>query len=258
MTCEQCGRPGVQGTACLSCGHLIGTPTTVLVAPTANKSSNKTLIIVLALLGAAVLGLMSLAAVILGARTILDRPDPTALPAPSASAPSIATPPTPGQTLLGGEASGENIRRDDQATEAAWVSPTGNLFCAIDGDQVWCWAEQHTWRIPRFGCETDWGHSVFLTGDEVGYGCAGDPICLSATPGITDPCDMGVDRWPLWWFNPGDPTAYSYGEESAALPYGSSIRVRDLQCTSKKTGMDCANLATGRGFLISRDRLVLR
>jgi len=220
------------------------------------------IIIVLAVVGALALGLVLVG--VIGTVLFLRSKDtnkgsyaplPTVTVTPTTEP---STSPSSGATLIGPDSGGGNVRRNDQATEAAWVSPTGNISCAIDHDELWCWAEQHTWRIPDFGCQTDWGHSVVLWDGQVDYGCKGDPMCLSAVPGETDPCGLGEHREPLWWARGSDPIAYSYEEPNKALPYGTSIQVRDIRCTSRKTGMDCLSLSTGRGFLMSRDRLELR
>jgi hypothetical protein len=264
MTCERCGQPGAAGQNCQYCGHLIGTQP---APPPPAKKSNKTLFIVLGIVTA-----LGLGTVLVGAAAVVgfmvfrgdDAGSKSApAPVPTTTAPPVTESPTSEPPVTDPSQTGPSImtkkmRRNDQAREAAWTSPSGNLWCAIDNNEVWCWAEQHTWELFDFGCTGDWGNSVVLWGNDVDYGCAYDPICISAVPGDNDPCHKGENRMATWWTRPGDPTSQSYGGENAALPYGSTIRIRDLRCTSTKRGMDCQNMATHKGFLISRENLFLR
>ena len=202
------------------------------------------------LLGVAMLGVIG----VVTWRSLSDDPSLTPEPAPTPT--TLSAPAEPSPTTGVGD---PRLRRNDQANYAAWVSPTGNISCVIDHAEAWCWAEQHTWSIPAQDCDADWGDSVVLWEGGANYGCRGDPTCISAIPGQPDPCGLGEVRDGLWWARPSDPVAFSQGQlGNKALPYGNSIQIRDLRCDSRKTGMHCTHLLTGRGFMISRDKLVLR
>lgn len=219
------------------------------------QKPNTTPYVVLAVVAALVLGVAMLG--VIGVVTVMGlRDDSSSTSQPEHVQPTQTDSAEPSPTIVVGE---PTLRRNDQASYAAWVSPSGNISCVIDHSDVWCWAEQHTWRIPSFDCDAEWGDSVVLWEDGVDYGCRGDPTCISAIPGQRDPCNIGEHRDGLWWARPSDPVAYSQGMAgNKVLPYGNSIAIGNLRCDSRKTGMHCANESTGRGFMISRDKLVLR
>ncbi|TXR56453.1 hypothetical protein FMM08_10200 [Quadrisphaera setariae] len=119
-----------------------------------------------------------------------------------------------------------------------FTSPTGNISCylaPVQGADPYArcdlaeqfWAEDE----PEGGCsEGDWG------GDGDGYGSVGvgggdaQPLCVGDT--IADP-------------------------SAPKLPYGSSITLEPLTCTSvsDKVGMTCENSKTGHGFTVRKEKL---
>lgn len=100
-------------------------------------------------------------------------------------------------------------------------SPSTNIGCQITDDGVRCDIEKRRYKPPRKprGCDLDFGNALAVGEGEPDFVCAGDTVL-------------------------GAPTL---------LAYGTATRVGDYGCQSRKTGMRCYNLRTGRGFLLSRE-----
>ena len=89
-----------------------------------------------------------------------------------------------------------------------------------------------------------WGDSLYL--DETGSGvtCHGDSTFGSA--------ELGTDQ--TAWFDPSvDTQADFQGQPQAALGYGQALQAGNMVCQSQTTGVTCLNLATHKGFFISRE-----
>lgn len=103
-----------------------------------------------------------------------------------------------------------------------FTSPTGNIGCYIDRENVRCDIQDRSWEPPPApsDCKLDYGQGITLSaGAEPEFVCAGD-------------------------------TALGGGEE---LAYGQSIAAGLLRCESEESGMTCTDSETGRGFTISQD-----
>lgn len=100
-------------------------------------------------------------------------------------------------------------------------SPSANIGCQITGNAVRCDIEKRRYQPPHKprGCDLDYGNSFAVGRGEPDLGCVGDTVL-------------------------GAPIT---------LSYGTSTRVGDYGCQSRKDGMRCYNLRTGRGFLVSRE-----
>jgi len=102
-------------------------------------------------------------------------------------------------------------------------SPSGNIGCVVGGGLARCDIQQHTWPTPPkpADCPVDYGNGVAVIGGHPGeYTCAGDTV-----------------------FSPN----------ARVLDYGEKITKNRFTCTSKTSGMRCANRNSGHGFFISRD-----
>ncbi|UYM04749.1 DUF6636 domain-containing protein [Solicola gregarius] len=99
-------------------------------------------------------------------------------------------------------------------------SPSTNIGCQITDDGVRCDIEKRRYKPPHKpgGCDLDFGNALAVGEGEPDFVCAGDTVL-------------------------GAPTL---------LAYGTATRVGDYGCQSRKAGMRCYNLRTGRGFLLSR------
>ena len=111
--------------------------------------------------------------------------------------------------------------------EVIFHSPSKNIYCVIFKYQGKasgrCDIKQRAWPAPHrpHSCHLDYGN-----GAEVGphgkghYTCAGDTVIAA---------------------------------HHKALPYGQSIKLGAVKCTSRRTGMTCHNVKTDHGFTISRE-----
>ena len=107
-------------------------------------------------------------------------------------------------------------------------SPSGNIGCVIGGGLARCDILEHSWTPPPApaSCQDlDYGNGVEVIGGHPGeYTCAGDTV-----------------------FSPG----------VRVLQYGDKITKNRFTCTSKTSGMRCANRNSGHGFFIARDEVRL-
>lgn len=107
-------------------------------------------------------------------------------------------------------------------------SPSGNIGCVIGGGIARCDILEHSWPTPPKpdDCiDGDYGNGVDIVGGHPGeYTCAGDTV-----------------------FSPSAPV----------LGYGDKITKNRFTCTSKSSGMRCANRNSGHGFFISRQTVRL-
>lgn len=115
------------------------------------------------------------------------------------------------------------------ATETADVhfrTPSGNIGCYLEAGEfgVQCDVAEHTWSLPSrpADCDGDWS--------------------AVASVGATGPATMG------------DCVSDSRLGAERVLAYRTGVRVGDIQCVSETTGLTCTNVATGRGFFVSRER----
>lgn len=119
-----------------------------------------------------------------------------------------------------------------------FTAPSGNISCylaPVQGSDPYarCDLKQTSWSEPEpeDGCDGRWGGgedgfgSVGVGGGDAEYLCVGDEVA--------------------------DPTAQP-------LPYGSSIVMEPITCTSQESGMTCENSKTGHGFSAARAKAVLR
>lgn len=102
-------------------------------------------------------------------------------------------------------------------------SPSGNIGCVVGGGLARCDILDHSWTPPPApsSCfDLDYGNGVEVIGGHPGeYTCAGDTV-----------------------FSPSAPV----------LEYGDKITKNRFTCTSKTSGMRCANRNSGHGFFVSR------
>ncbi|MGH3357757.1 MAG: DUF6636 domain-containing protein [Nocardioidaceae bacterium] len=100
-------------------------------------------------------------------------------------------------------------------------SPSMNIGCQITEDAVRCDIKKRQYKPPRQpkSCDLAYGNAFAVGRDEPELGCVSDSAL-------------------------GAPTT---------LAYGTSTRVGSYGCNSRRDGMRCYNLRTGRGFLVSQE-----
>lgn len=99
-------------------------------------------------------------------------------------------------------------------------SPSTNIGCRLSAKGVRCDIEQRRYRPPRKprSCNQDYGNAFTVSTGEPEFACVGDTVLGARTK----------------------------------LAYGTATRVGDYGCQSRRDGMRCYNLRTGRGFMVSR------
>ncbi|MCV7300085.1 hypothetical protein H7J93_10630 [Mycobacterium barrassiae] len=102
-----------------------------------------------------------------------------------------------------------------------FISPTGNVSCAIDINLARCDIIDRDWSPPPrpADCEFDYGQGISIVpGEPATFVCAGDT---------------------------------TFGAEDV-LPYGEAITAGPLRCESAESGITCRDAEAGNGFTISR------
>jgi hypothetical protein len=111
--------------------------------------------------------------------------------------------------------------------DAVWFrTPSDNIGCQMTVTSATCDLLERSWEPPPrpADCELDYGQGVFVDGDRSGMTCAGDTQFVPDAP---------------------------------VLQYGSGWVLGSVRCTSAQDGVTCVNMATRRGFTVSRDRYEL-
>jgi hypothetical protein len=107
-------------------------------------------------------------------------------------------------------------------------SPSGNIGCVMGGGIARCDIQEHSWTPPPkpASCiDLDYGNGVEVVGGHPAeYTCAGDTVVSPTAP---------------------------------VVQYGDKITKNRFTCTSKPSGMRCANRNSGHGFFLSRDTVRL-
>ncbi len=107
-------------------------------------------------------------------------------------------------------------------------SPSGNIGCVVGGGLARCDIVEHTWSpppAPASCVDIDYGNGVQVIGGHPGeYTCSSDTV-----------------------FSPSAPV----------VDYGDKITKNRFTCTSKMSGMRCANRNSGHGFFLSRNAVRL-
>jgi hypothetical protein len=155
-----------------------------------------------------------------------------------------------------------DVRQDDSAVGAAFVSPSGNLWCWInapstqdDRGDAGCVAREHTWTAPEpeETCYASYGDMVAVSTDGAQFVCRGDiPTCFVPSADNRDACGPGATgnaKPAHWWHRASD--GLTPGRE-VILPYDTAIRIAGYQCTSLEAGMKCEHLPSRHWFSMSR------
>lgn len=101
----------------------------------------------------------------------------------------------------------------------AFESPSHNIACVMSASSVRCDISAHTYDAPPrpAACQGAWGDSLSVR-RQSRWTCHGDTVLF---------------------------------ETERVLPYGDSARVGRMECTSRRRGVTCQNLATGHGFRLA-------
>ena len=137
-----------------------------------------------------------------------------------------------------------------QGDRAAFVTPTGNLACVLNGPSASCQLLDKTYspnpdHLVEDGvgeCSADAADTMVLTDAGGVWTCP--PETLTSTAAAT----QGG-----WWAEAvGAPTTGVEDTDAAVLEYGLTLRVGDTTCLSSEDGVTCRSGDLGRQFFISR------
>lgn len=104
---------------------------------------------------------------------------------------------------------------------ALFRTPSGNIACRMDADEVRCDVTDRTWTVPArpADCAGAWATGAVVRGSDEGT--------LSCVDG-------------------------ELGAGAAVLGYGEAVRLGSTVCVSRPSGVRCENGATLHGFAVSR------
>jgi uncharacterized protein DUF6636 len=137
-------------------------------------------------------------------------------PQPS-TAPALATSPASTPSLIIETVSGGTF---------LFVTPSGNIGCAVTGTNARCDIGDRSWTPPPkpATCQLDYGNGAVVDGTGARLSCAGDTLLHATT---------------------------------ALLPYGHGVRDGQVLCVSQATGVRCEYVRTGHGFLLAKEGYTL-
>lgn len=157
-------------------------------------------------------------------------PDPGPPPGPPSATAAAATPTATGTASTpasaSASASGTVVPADLTVSPAAtgFSTPSNNIACFVTPNSARCDIAENTWdpaTVPARppDCEGVWGDALTIAGaDRPTFACHGDTV-----------------------FGTGP-----------VLDYGRSLRVGDVTCTSRSTGVECRVGSSGHGFQLSK------
>ena len=171
------------------------------------------------------LGGLCLLALLLGVKGLFAPADgQPATPRPQAAAGSPSTTPSAEATQSGQGADGASQSPTSAPPEPAadvvqFVSPSGNIRCAVSSAGARCDIAKKDWSPgPRpAGCTADWGTGVFVDGTHAALVCASDAV-----------------------------------DGGSALKYGKTVTRGAYTCTSSQSGISCRNSGSGHEFTLAR------
>lgn len=134
---------------------------------------------------------------------------------------------------------------------AAFVLPSGNIACTVNSQTAVCQVLDKSYQV----------RADHLVADVLG-GCTAaeaDAIMVSATGAwtcaSTSLLDAAVVEQGGWWVDEVDGTTARVEDLTVAvLPYGSSLTVGQVRCSSAEAGMTCRSNELGRQFTVSRSQ----
>ena len=148
----------------------------------------------------------------------------TTAPTPTAAAGLGDAPsPTAGASSAAGVPSPADAPSAAVVTDAAFVSPSGNIGCYLTAETARCDIAKKSWAPPPApdDCDLDWASGVAVgKPGEATFTCAGDTVL-----GAPD-----------------------------KLEYGQALKAGPIRSDSSSAGMRCENTATGHGFTIAKER----
>jgi hypothetical protein len=182
-------------------------------------------------------------------------PETAGAAAPSAvdeDAATAAPPSAPGALDLSAEvlADGTILVDGDQAS---FLMPSTNLVCVLRPDGVVCQIHEKQFTPKAADLAPDRAEECTA---EVADGLSvsgGEPARWTCLP--EDLRGWSSVETGGGWVGAGHGSTREVdGVEHAVLPYGSTLRLGDVACESRREGVECADLSTGRSLFLARER----
>ena len=135
---------------------------------------------------------------------------------------------------------------------AMFATPSGAIGCIVDGGYARCDILEPSWSVQPEdiddSCEFDQGSSLAVDKDGAQMNCVSDTIVMGAS----------VDgQYTQWWDESyGTVPATNRSGPNARLPYGYSLTVGELTCSSERAGVTCAH-SGGGSFFLSKETYTL-
>jgi hypothetical protein len=139
-------------------------------------------------------------------------------PPPAAGAPAAEAPTSGGVQEF-------DVSRDGRfggAGTARFATPSRNIACLVSSGQARCDVRERSWQIPQTPSDCT---ATYGTGAVLGQGQRGELSCVS---------DTLVDR------------------SLRVLQYGQAVRLGEIVCTSRESGVRCEDEGSGHGFAVAR------
>lgn len=131
---------------------------------------------------------------------------------------------------------------------AGFVLPSGNIACSVTAESAACQVEggvsvnpEHLAQENLPGCDASNANAIRLITGRGAWTCVADPLVGQAT--------VATGGW--WVEDVGGTTMDQDGQTLAVLPYGSSLTLGSVTCSSAESGVTCANSAQGEQFQLS-------
>lgn len=173
-----------------------------------------------------------------------DGEDTAAAPVEPPTAPADIRP-------IGGErsASGSTDVTVD-GEHAGFVTPSGNIACSVTAESAVCQVSDKSFTVDADhlsdqnlpGCDASDADAIRLVTGRGAWTCAPEPL--------TGQAEVSTGGW---WVEDVDGTTLDLGGATlAVLPYGSSLTVGSVTCSSEEAGVTCQAPDLGEEFFVAR------
>ncbi len=133
---------------------------------------------------------------------------------------------------------------------AGFVTPTGNIACSVTSGSAVCQVSDKSFSIDPGhlstenlpGCDAGNADAIRLVTGQGAWTCVPEALTGQAA--------VGTGGW--WVEDVGGTTLDLGGATLAVLPYGSSLTVGQVTCSSAEAGVTCASPALGEQFFVAR------
>ena len=143
-----------------------------------------------------------------------------------AAPPGTTTPPNASPSGASPASTPSVIVETVSGDAALFVTPSGNIGCAVSATSARCDIGERTWSAPPKpqSCQLDYGNGAVVDATGTRLSCAGDTLLHAST---------------------------------TVLQYGHGVRNGQVLCVSQPTGVRCEYVPTGHGFTLAKQGYTL-